>query len=78
MNVTLKDKLIHNAQPSLFDIPNPPSAVTLKRPLPKRNKQPTKQPKRMKKSTSTVALADVLCDNEQVAYHPYGVHLLIL
>lgn len=45
MNAAVKDKLIHNAMPSLFDVPNPPSAVTIKRPLPKRETQPRKRPK---------------------------------
>jgi hypothetical protein len=34
MNVESKDKLIHTAVPSIFDVPNPPSATTIKRKLP--------------------------------------------
>ena len=36
MNPTLKNKLIHCAAPTLFDVPNKPKKITLSRPPPKK------------------------------------------
>lgn len=36
MNPQLKNKLVWNAVPSIFDVPNPPAPVTTKRPLPRK------------------------------------------
>ena len=40
-----KKKLIHTAVPTLFDIPNPPPRLTLKRSLPQRKNIEIKKPK---------------------------------
>ena len=44
MNVVKKNSLVHNAVPTLFDVPNPPPKVTMKRKLP--NRTETVEPKR--------------------------------
>lgn len=47
MHVPTKNKLVHNAIPTLFNIPNPPAKITMKRRLPVRHQQ--EGPKRKKK-----------------------------
>lgn len=34
MNINTKNKLVWNAVPTVFDVPNPPQQTTLKRPAP--------------------------------------------
>ena len=40
MNPSLRNKLVWNAVPTLFDVPNPPKQVTPKRPQPKKRTLP--------------------------------------
>jgi len=35
MNCNIKKRLIWNAVPTLFDVPNPPKAIAVRRPAPK-------------------------------------------
>ena len=43
MNAAVKNRLIHNAVPTLFDIPNPPPLLTPKRCLQKKSATEEKQ-----------------------------------
>ena len=51
MNAANKNKLIHNAVPTIFNVPNPPKQVTLKRKIPEYHpRQDNTADKRKKKS----------------------------
>ena len=39
----LKNKLVHNAVPTAFDVPNPPAKVENARPPPRKRKNPTNE-----------------------------------
>ena len=45
MNTAMKNKLIHNAVPTVFDVPNPPPKLTPKGQLPKYHPLASKIPK---------------------------------
>ena len=45
MNPAMKNRLIHNAVPTIFDIPNPPPKLTPKQQRPKYHPLPSKTPK---------------------------------
>ena len=45
MNPAMKNRLIHNAVPTIFDISNPPPKLTPKQQLPKYHPLPSKTPK---------------------------------
>jgi hypothetical protein len=48
MNADQKNSLVHDAVPTLFDIPNPPPKVTIKRKLPTRCNQEEPKTKKQK------------------------------
>jgi hypothetical protein len=51
MNTANKNKLVVNAVPTLFDVPNPPPQVATKRPFPRRTTVP--EPQRKQRKTGT-------------------------
>jgi len=63
MNTECKNKLIANAVPTIFDIPNPPKRVTLKRPKKKREIAAKKC--ETSSTSKDVTLNDLLAFNEE-------------
>ena len=53
MNVAQKNSLMPHAIPTLFDVPNPPPKVTIKRKLPTRHPSAEPTPKKAKATTSS-------------------------
>ena len=56
MYAPTKNKLVHDAVPTLFDIPNPPARVTIKRKLPIRHDHDG--PKRKKKKGKEIYIVN--------------------
>ena len=52
MNPKIKKSLIHNAVPTIFDVPNPPKTVTPKRSLPEKRSSKSEQPQKKRKGMS--------------------------